>query len=206
MSDAIRGDRSGPARWAGIAAAGLFVLALAGFGAALEGYRQAEWPVAVLGASGVPRAFAFNVTAYLAPGLLAAAVALRRRARAGATASLAARLGWSLGLLAAIAFAAQGVLPLDPVAPDAGAGRLHGVAWAAWGLAFTAATLLLGLAELGRGRAGAAAGHLLAGALVFACGWWAIDVLSPAVAQRLAFAAWFAWLARVGWTGERAGR
>lgn len=120
-------------RAAGVAAGACFAAALAGFGAALDGYAHGAWPVALLGASGVPRATAFNLLAFVVPGLLAAFVALRRRDRLPPGAGLGARLGWTLALLAAAAFAAQGLLPLDARAPDAGQGRLHGVAWGLWG-------------------------------------------------------------------------
>ncbi len=48
-------------RWLGLLAAVVFVLAVAGFGAGLEGYAQARHPVALLGARGVPHALAFNL-------------------------------------------------------------------------------------------------------------------------------------------------
>lgn len=193
-------------RVAGIAAALCFAGALAGFGAALDGYDHRVWPVALLGATGVPRAGAFNVLAYLLPGLLAAVVALRRRARLAHGEGYAARLGWSLVLLAALAFAAQGLLPLDASAPDAGRGRLHGVAWAMWGIAFAAAALALAAAAARARRMPAALAHLAAGLLVFALGWLAADLVPVALAQRLAFAVWFGWLAWVAWTGPPVAR
>ena len=187
------------ARIAGAAAAACFALALAGFGAALDGYGHADWPVALLGAAGVPRAAGFNLLGYLMPGLLAGFVALRRRAALPQGAGLAARLGWSLALLAALAFAAQGLLPLDASAPDAGRGRLHGVAWALWGIAFAAAAALLAVAAVRGRRPLAAFGHLGAGGLVFALGWLAAEAVPAPLAQRLAFAAWFAWVSCAPW-------
>ena len=187
------------ARIAGAAAAACFALALAGFGAALEGYGHAHWPVALLGAAGVPRAAGFNLLGYLVPGLLAGFVALHGRAALPRGSGLAARLGWSLALLAALAFAAQGLLPLDASAPDAGRGRLHGVAWSLWGLAFAAASALLAVAAARGRRPPAALGHLCAGALVFALGWLPADAMPAPLAQRLAFAAWLAWVACVPW-------
>ena len=199
MADRSRHFRRQPGRWAGVAAAACFALALAGFGAALPGYDGGAYPVAVLGAAGVPRAAAFNACAFIVPGLLAACVALRGRSALAARAPVAARLGWTLALLATLAFAAQGLFPLEAAAPDAGRGRLHGAAWAAWSLAFAAAAAALCAAALRAGRPLAADGHAIGGDAVFVPAWVAPDLVHPAAAQRAAFAAWFAWLAGAGW-------
>lgn len=190
-------------RAAGIAAGACFAASLAGFGAALDGYAHGAWPVALLGASGVPRAAAFNLFAYVVPGLLAAFVALGRRARLAPGAGLDARLGWTLALLAAVAFAAQGLLPLDARAPDAGQGRLHGVAWGLWGIASAAAAAALAAAALRVRARWAAAGHLMAALSVSWLAWLAAEALPVAWTQRMAFAAWFAWLACVAWIPGR---
>lgn len=194
------------ARIAALAAPALFAAALLGFGLALEGYRHDAWPVALLGASGVPRASAFNLFAYLLPGLLAALVALRARATLQPSSGAAGRLGWTLAFLAALAFAAQGLLPLEASGPDAGRGRLHGVAWALWGIAFAAAAVMLALSSLRHARASAAAIHLCAGLVVFGLGWLSDGLVAPPLGQRLAFGGWFAWLAWVGWTRPRGSR
>lgn len=199
MAERSRRPWAGGGRMVGIAAGVCFALALAGFGAALEGYDQRIHPVALLGAAGVPRATAFNLLAFVVPGLLAATVALRRRGGLPARAAMPARLGWTLALLAALAFAAQGLLPLGASGPDAGAGRLHGVAWGLWGIAFAAATLSLSLDALSARRVLPATGHAVAGVLVFALGWLAGDALPVAAAQRAAYACWFTWLACTGW-------
>ena len=199
MEEAGRDRRQGQARAAGIAAGACFALALAGFGAALEDYSHGAWPVALLGAAGVPRAAAFNLLGFIVPGLLAAFVALRRRDLLPGDAGAGARLGWTLALLSAAAFAAQGLLPLDASAPDAGRGRLHGVAWGLWWIAFTVAALALAGSALRAGRRLAAAGHLAAGLLVAALAGLDAGALPVALAQRAAFAAWFAWLAWAGW-------
>ncbi|GGK07358.1 DUF998 domain-containing protein [Luteimonas terricola] len=190
-------------RAAGIAAGACFALALAGFGAALEGYGQRLHPVALLGATGLPRATPFNLLAFVVPGLLAAFVTMRRRGALPASSLLSARLGWTLALLSALAFAAQGLLPLDPVEPDAGRGRLHGVAWGLWAIAFAAAALALSVAGLAARRPRAAACHFAAGVLVFALAWLLGDAVPVALAQRAAFASWFAWLAWAGWGMSR---
>ena len=196
-------SRDLPARAAGLGAGACFALALAGFGVALEGYDQLLHPVALLGAAGVPRAMPFNLLAFIVPGLLAAFVAVRRRGGLPGATALAARLGWTLALLAALAFVAQGLLPLDASEPDAGPGRLHGVAWGLWGIAFATAALALSAAALRGHRPWLAMGHLAAGTLVFALAWLAVDALPVALAQRAAFACWFTWLACAGWTGGR---
>lgn len=186
-------------RIASLAALACFAGALLGFGAALEGYRHDAWPVALLGASGVPRATAFNLCGYLLPGLLAAYVALRARATLAPVPGAAARFGWTLALLAALAFAAQGLLPLDTMGPDAGRGRLHGVAWALWGIAFSSAAAALSLAALRQARWAVAAVHLCAGLAVFGIGWLSEGWMAAPLAQRLAFFGWFAWLAGTAW-------
>ncbi|MGY1529684.1 DUF998 domain-containing protein [Luteimonas sp. A649] len=203
MAEAGGHRRTGWVRVAGIAAGACFALALWGFGAALDGYSQMAYPVALLGAAGVPRATQFNLLAFLVPGLLAACVAMGRRGELSASSLLSARLGWTLVLLSALAFATQGLLPLDPVEPDAGRGRLHGVAWGLWAIAFVAAALALATAAFLARRPGAAAGHLVAGALVFTLAWLVGDAVPVALAQRAAFACWFAWLACCGWGRSR---
>lgn len=206
MADGSGAGRDTAARVAGAAAAACFVGALLGFGAALEGFRHDVWPVAVLGASGVPRATTFNLCAYLLPGLLAAFVAHRARVALPPSSGADARIGWTLALLAALAFAAQGLLPLEASAADAGGGRLHGAAWAAWGIAFTAAAVSLALASARRARWPAALAHLGAGALVSGFGWLSGALVAAPLAQRLAFAAWLAWVAGTGWRLARAAR
>src|SRR3546814_13949676 len=65
---------------AAIVAVVLFAAAVAGFGAALDGYSQAIHPVGLLGARGMPHALAFNVLGFVLPGVLAALVAWPLRA------------------------------------------------------------------------------------------------------------------------------
>jgi hypothetical protein len=195
--------RAASARIAGVAAGACFALALAGFGAALDGYDALAYPVALLGAAGVPRALPFNLFAFLAPGLLAAFVVVRRRGGLSSSPALAARLGWTLALLAALAFSAQGLFPLGLDGPDAGAGRLHGVAWGVWGIAFAAAALALSMAAVRARAPWRAVGHATAGMLVFAFAWLGAEALPAPLAQRAAFACWFAWTACAGWMDGR---
>lgn len=184
---------------AGIAAAVLFSVALAGFGAALEGYSHAQYPVALLGAKGIPNALAFNLLAYVLPGALAAIVALDLRMRLPANAGWGLRMGSQFVLLSALAFIAMGLLPLDPGDLESEASRWHGTAWMAWCVAFVPGAALIGIPLLRRHAwisfawisLLAAAGMLVA-AFVFP------DTVPSGIAQRIAFAAWFVWLAVAG--------
>ena len=58
-------------RWVGVLAAALFVLSVAGFGAALPDYSQALHPVTWLGAHGIPHALGFNLLGLVLPAALA---------------------------------------------------------------------------------------------------------------------------------------
>lgn len=184
---------------AGWIAALLFVVAVTGFGAALEGYSQLRFPVALLGAKGFPNALAFNLLAFVLPGMLAGAVAmlLRRRLPAGAGWSL--RIGAQLAFLSALAFIAMGLLPLDPRDLENESSRLHGTAWMLWTVAFVPAAVLLGAGLMAYPNARRfawlclvmAAGLMLAG-FVFT------DFMPAGLAQRIAFGLWLLWIAVAG--------
>ncbi|PSD21700.1 DUF998 domain-containing protein, partial [Stenotrophomonas maltophilia] len=161
-------------RWLGLLAAVVFVLAVSGFGAGLEGYAQARHPVALLGARGVPHALAFNLLGFVLPGVLAAVVPERLRRSLPATAGWAPRVGSQMLLLAGLGFAAMGLLPLDVDDLHGPASQLHASAWMIWVLGFVAGTLLLGTTQLrqAHGRALGAwpwAGGVLAAVAAFAC-------------------------------------
>jgi hypothetical membrane protein len=131
----------------------LWLTALLGFGAMVEGYSHVVHPVALLGARGMPQALAFNLVGLVAPGLLAAWAAYSLRQRLPDGAGWSARIGAWMLLVSALAFAAQGLLPLDPSDLDATGSRLHAVAWMLWWIAFVPAALLLAIGMLGmRGR------------------------------------------------------
>ncbi|MCX2896099.1 DUF998 domain-containing protein, partial [Stenotrophomonas lactitubi] len=100
-------------RWVGVLAAALFVLSVAGFGAALPDYSQALHPVTWLGAHGIPHALGFNLLGLVLPGALAVVVAERLRRQLPVDAAWTARVGSQMLLLAALAFIAMGLLPLD---------------------------------------------------------------------------------------------
>jgi hypothetical membrane protein len=187
-------------RWAGLAAALVFTAALAGFGAVLDGYLQWQYPVSLLGARGFPNATAFNLLAFVLPGALAAVVALELRRKLGAGSGWRPRIGAQLVLLSALAFVAMGLMPLDPRDLESEASRLHGTAWMLWSVAFVAGALLL--AAGCRRQRGFAWLALLAALSLLVAGFVLGDAVPVAVAQRGAFAAWFAWLAYAGtWRG-----
>lgn len=185
---------------AGWIAALLFVAAVAAFGTALDGYSHASHPVALLGAGDVPHALAFNLAAFVLPGLLAACVASALHRRLPPRAGWSARIGARLALWSALAFAMQGLLPLDPTDLAAPANRAQAAAWTLWWIAFVPSGVLLaaGLFRVGGWRWFALA-SLAAGVLVLAFA--VVAPVGAGLAQRLAFGAWFAWwvvAARVG--------
>ena len=179
-----------------VAAAVRFVLALLLAKAGLPEYSQLVHPVALRGTAGLPWAFAFNLLAFVLPGvLLAIAGVLLRNGLIDR--GWPARIGIVLAQLSALAFAAQGLLPLDPTDADSHASRLHVMTWMLWWIAFVPGALLLAVGA--RRGAGFALGSVAIGALVPI-----IAVLAPiglwvGVAQRLAFALWFAWWLLAAW-------
>lgn len=183
-------------RFVGIAAALLFAASVVGFGAALDGYSHQGHPAGLLGAAGIPSAMAFNVLAFVLPGALAAWLAWRLRTRLPAGAPFSARIGLQLVLLSALAFASQGVLPLDPRDLDAYATRLHASAWMLWWIAFVPGALLLAWAawRARPRRLMSFIAHLLAAISVIGFALPAERWLGAGIAQRLALAAWFGWL------------
>ncbi|HRN61230.1 MAG TPA: DUF998 domain-containing protein [Luteimonas sp.] len=172
-----------------VAVAGfVFACALVALGARWPGYSHLAHPVALPGAAGVEGAWLFNAMVFVLPGALLAAVALWLRSTLSA-AGWWPRIGANLLLLSALAFMAQGLLPLDADDFDATASRLHAAAWTVWLIAFAVgAPMFAQVAERARLplRVGAMAVLLVAlfGAFFLPVG----------VAQRLAFLGWFAWM------------
>lgn len=187
-------------RHAGWLAAVAFVAALLVSGWTLDGYSQRLHPIALLGAEGVPGAWIFNATGLVLPGVLAVVVALALYRALPPEAGWLPRIGARLVLLSGVAFAAQGMLPLDLRDLDGQAGRLHAAAWMAWWIAFVPGALLLAAGVRRLRLAGIAAACAVAALSVLP-----IDPLPPALAQRLAFVVWFGWLALVPWLA-RGGR
>lgn len=171
------------------------------FGIGLEGYSHRVHPLGLLGAQGMPHALAFGIVGFVVPGLIAAWVCWRLRERAQA-AGWMARIGAWLALLSCLAFAAQGLLRLDLAQLESTASRLHGVAWMLWWLAFApgAALLALGLRAHPGWRGLALASAVAAVAVpVLAMASWP----PAAIAHRIAFGVWFAWLAWAGYAQSR---
>jgi len=179
----------------GAVAAGLLVAAVLGFGAALPGYHALRHPVALLGAIGVPHAQAFSLLGFVLPGLLATAVALRLLLRVPRTAAWSMRVGVQLLVLAGLAFAAMGVLPLDASDIESPASQYHASAWMVWVLAFVPGTLMYGLGALrSPGARSQALLHLGCGTAMLLAA-FVLQLWMPApLAQRLAFGCWAAWL------------
>ncbi|MFT3763089.1 MAG: DUF998 domain-containing protein [Pseudoxanthomonas sp.] len=187
-----------------ILAAASFAVAAVVFGAALDGYSQALHPLALLGAKGFPNAPAFNACAFVLPGALAALAAIGLRAALPRHSPWPLRIGAQVLLLAALAFAAMGALPLDVAELEGQASRLHGAAWMLWCVAFAVGGLLLGFGWLRAGSGPATATFAAVAAAVFAA-FFLPALVAPGVAQRLAFAVWWLWLAGIGWRMAGAG-
>lgn len=178
----------------GASAAVVFIVSVTAFGAALDGYAQARHPVALLGASGVPHALAFNLLGWVLPGLLAVGVALCLLLRLPVGSSWRARVAGQLLVLAGMAFAGMGLLPLDVEALDGPASQAHASAWMVWVLAFIAGTLMFASALWRRSTAlGVLA--LACGAVAAVCAFGLQGVVPAPLAQRITFASWLAWLA-----------
>jgi len=169
-------------------------VALAGSG--VPEFSHYVHPLALRGTAGLPQAALFNIIVFVVPGLLLVYAALALREMLG-NAGWSARIGIVLVQLSALAFAAQGVFPLDPSDANSTASRLHALAWMLWWIAFVPGVLLLALgARRGPWFAMAcmAASVLLPLIAVFApIGLWV------GLAQRLAFGLWFAWWILAAW-------
>jgi hypothetical protein len=186
-------------RHAGIAAAVLFAVAVTGFGAALEGYQQSQFPVALLGAKGFPHALAFNLLAFVLPGMLAGVVAMDLRRRLPGDAGWPLRVGAQLVFLSALGFIAMGLLPLDPRDLESDASRFHGTAWMLWCVAFIPGAGLLAAGLLRRpGWRLFARLSLLAAMVVLVAAFVLTNVIAAGIAQRVAFGAWLGWLILAG--------
>ena len=187
------------ARFSGVAAALFFVAALVGFGAALEGYEHRQYPVALLGAMGFPRALAFNLLAFVLPGMLAGVVTIELRRRLPADAGWPLRIGAQLVFLSTLAFIAMGLLPLDTNDLESNTSRMHGSAWMLWSVAFMPGASLLAFGLWRDPVWGRFARISLAGALgVLVAAYFLTAFIPPGIGQRIAFALWFAWLVVAG--------
>jgi len=180
-----------------------FAVAAAGFGLALDGYSHRLHPLALLGARGVPNGAAYGVVGLLLPGLLAAAATAgvaSRWERAGWIGRVG-RIGMTMCVLSAIAFAAQGVFRIDVEdARMVGWGaRLHASAWSTWWIAFVAGAIALVVGWRGvvgmRREVVLRVATSMAAVLVLAFAVFVVLPEAPALGQRVACGTWFAWLA-----------
>lgn len=191
-------------RHAAVLAALLAAASAIAFGAQVEGYAHAQHPLALLGAAPLPHALAFNLLAFVLPGLLVASIALRLRmslAETGAPHALRwyARIGAQLLLIAALAFAMQGLLPLEADDLEGVRSSRHAAAWMVWMIAFVAGGLLFGIGVRAAPPWRAVATMTLGASLALPVLALVLPGLLPAgIAQRLAMALWFAWAIHAG--------
>lgn len=171
-------------------AATLFVLAVLLANIGVPEFSHRMHPLALRGTAGLPWAFAFNLLAFVLPGALLVCAGFRLRSGLG-DAGWLARIGIVLVQLSALAFAAQGLFPLDPMDTDSTASRIHALAWMLWWIAFVPGALLLAIGA--RRSSGFALACVAAAVLVPL-----LAVLAPigqwvGIAQRLAFVLWYGW-------------
>lgn len=168
--------------WAALLVSACAALAM---GAQLPGYNHLVHPLGLPGARGMPGAGLFNAMVYVLPGAMMALVCWWLRPPASAAGG-ATRVGAALLLWSALAFAAQGLLPLRLDALEAGASRLHMAAWTAWWIAGVSGAALLAATAPGLRLA------MAVGAVVMLANAPLAGLLLPGpVAQRLACVAWF---------------
>ena len=168
-----------------------FVGATLGFGAAMDGDSPLAYPVSTLGALRVRHAGLFNVLAFDVPGLLMAVVAMALYLRLPASVRMARIGAWTL-LFSTLAFAAEGVVPLDLDDLDAATSRLHVMSWSLWWLTSGVGVVLLawGLQHV-RPRRLWSMLALMMGLLVPCLTLGAPAAWGSAVPERLAYLAWF---------------
>jgi hypothetical membrane protein len=134
-------------RWAwhlGSIAAAFAAVALLAGGASIPGFSHATDPVAVLGSAAAPQAAWFNLAGRVVPGVAIAGLAIvLERALDRAAGSRTLRIGTGLLLIAGLAFAAQGLMPVDLSDLDGAASRRHAALHAAAQLAWIAAAVML---------------------------------------------------------------
>jgi hypothetical membrane protein len=191
-----------PLALAGPAAAVLFACSLFGFAAArTDGYTHGSKAVSELGAVGAPHATAFNVLAFVVPGMLVVVLAAAIRRAAGPR---GARTGPALLAGSGLALVVAGVCPVDMAHRDSAGSIAHaagamlvGVCWAA-GLFWLGPLLRrdLGLRTLGRLTPWFVL-FLLAN-VAWQVAWQAGGFVLPGWGQRIGFAGYFAWVALAG--------
>ncbi len=176
----------------GAVALALHLCAAVVFALLLDGYSHREFPLALLGAQGVPRAMAFNLCAFVVPGALTVIAMWRLRSALPADVRWLARIGVQLMTLSGLAFAAQGLLPLDPGDVGAASNALHALAWTLWWIAGASGALLLAWAAPAHGLRIASVAMAIAVPLLALPPW---PGALAAFAPRAAFVAWLSWVA-----------
>ena len=182
----------------GLAAGPVFALAMLWFATLWPNYEHALYPPALLGSLHGPGATGWNLIGYGLVGTLCLLATLAHyQALRAAGGGRLARIGVTLATLAAIAFIAQGVFPLDIDQPlDVGPSRRHIAAWNLWWIAAVAAMLLTALGTRGlRGWRTLAPVGLVAATLVLVFLLADVGSLGNGWRQRIALAGWFGWLA-----------
>ena len=179
----------------GIAAALMCLAAVLGFGGALEDYSQIYHPLGLLGGKEISNALAFNLFGFVIPGVLAAIAMASLRTSLPSAAGRSMRISVQMLVLSAIAFAAQGLVSIDPSDLGAPGNRYHAVAWTLWWIAFVSGALLLGRSirryPQCRVQAGASMGAAI---IVLAFALFVSGAIPAGISERIAFAAWFGWL------------
>ncbi|MBS0215170.1 MAG: DUF998 domain-containing protein [Proteobacteria bacterium] len=173
-------------RWPGVIAIAAFVLALAW--ARHAGDWTPRHALAIPGAEGMPDAGVFNLLAFVAPGTSLLVAALWRRWQARDHAGMAVGIALWLLAIAALAWIALGLFPIDG-GDLAGEGSQHHAAlWMLWLIAVSAAVvaLVIGAGKGQRGVLGVLAVLWLVAII-------ALPVLFGGWAQVMAAVAWMAW-------------
>jgi hypothetical membrane protein len=161
-----------------------FALAVAVCGALTPAYEPARHAIGLLGSAAAAYPAAFNVTAFVLPGMLLAGLALAletplRTAGVGR----GGRIATYLMLISALAFTAQGGFPFVPRDSDGVGSRRHVVAYSIAMLAWLPSTALYAFALRARG------------------GWAALSPLATVLAASFALLLAFpadTWIAGVG--------
>ncbi len=172
--------------WMGLAAIAAFVSALAW--ASHAGDWNPRHALAMPGATTAPGAGVFNLLAFVAPGGLLLVAALSRRWRSRNEAGTASGIALWLFAIAALAWIALGLSPVDgrDLADEGSQG--HAALWVLWLVAASAAVVCAVLAAA-RGKRGAMT--------VLALLWLVVVLVLPSLlegwAQVLAALAWMAW-------------
>ncbi|MCY7355733.1 MAG: DUF998 domain-containing protein [Lysobacter sp.] len=183
------------AGYCAIAASLVCLAAVLGFGSVLDGYSQVYHPLGLLGGKEIPNALAFNLFGFVIPGGLAAIAISSLRASLPSAAGWSMRIGVQLLVLSAIAFAAQGLVSIDPADLGAPGNRYHAVAWTLWWIAFVSGALLLAWSirryPQWRTQAWVSMGAAIT---VLAFALFAAGAIPSGISERIAFAAWFGWL------------